>query len=148
MLQDSLVFSKLRYCVFTTQCFVIRKIVRSKHGCRVKRSFLAFEAESSTFSPRFYIQLTVFFLFSRVWINWSSFSIFFYVCFSGDPLQDFTLMRFLDRFVFRNPKKDVKINSKVFNKRNAYRSQGVRALAPDSNEYLSKDIGQIPIDER
>ena len=57
-------------------------------------------------------------------------------------------MRFLDRFVFRNPKKDVKINSKVFNKRNTYRSKGVRALAPDSNEYLSKDIGQIPIDER
>lgn len=24
--------------------------------------------------------------------------------YSGDPLQDFTLMRFLDRFVFRNPK--------------------------------------------
>jgi ribosome biogenesis protein MAK21 len=25
--------------------------------------------------------------------------------YSGDPLQDFTLIRFLDRFVFRNPKK-------------------------------------------
>lgn len=24
--------------------------------------------------------------------------------YSGDPLQDFTLARFLDRFVFRNPK--------------------------------------------
>lgn len=24
--------------------------------------------------------------------------------YSGDPLQDFTLIRFLDRFVFRNPK--------------------------------------------
>jgi len=24
--------------------------------------------------------------------------------YSGDPLQDFTLSRFLDRFVFRNPK--------------------------------------------
>ena len=127
--------------LFTTQCFEIRKIVLSK--CRVKRSFLAFEAESSTFFHRLYSPQ-----WCRVWINWSSFSIFFYVCFSGDPLQDFTLMRFLDRFVFRNPKKDVKINSKVFNKRNAYRSQGVRALAPDSNEYLSKDIGQIPIDER
>merc|ERR1712141_507975 len=68
--------------------------------------------------------------------------------YTGDPLQDFTLMRFLDRFVFRNPKKDVKINSKVFNKRNTWGSKGVRALAPDSNEYLSKDIGQIPIDER
>lgn len=25
--------------------------------------------------------------------------------YDGDPLQDFTLIRFLDRFVFRNPKK-------------------------------------------
>uniref|UniRef100_A0A8C5SD29 CCAAT/enhancer-binding protein zeta n=1 Tax=Laticauda laticaudata TaxID=8630 RepID=A0A8C5SD29_LATLA len=27
-----------------------------------------------------------------------------YIEYSGDPLQDFTLMRFLDRFVYRNPK--------------------------------------------
>lgn len=26
------------------------------------------------------------------------------ITYTGDPLQDFTLMRFLDRFVFRNPK--------------------------------------------
>ena len=25
--------------------------------------------------------------------------------YSGDPLQDFTLIRFLDRFVYKNPKK-------------------------------------------
>lgn len=25
--------------------------------------------------------------------------------YSGDPLHDFTLIRFLDRFVYRNPKK-------------------------------------------
>ena len=28
---------------------------------------------------------------------------------SGDPLQDFTLIRFLDRFVYRNPKKKGKL---------------------------------------
>jgi ribosome biogenesis protein MAK21 len=27
------------------------------------------------------------------------------VDYSGDPLQDFTLIRFLDRYVFKNPKK-------------------------------------------
>lgn len=27
------------------------------------------------------------------------------VRYKGDPLQDFTLIRFLDRFVFKNPKK-------------------------------------------
>ena len=43
----------------------------------------------------------------------------------------FSFFRFLDRFVFRNPKKDIKVNSKVFNKRNVYKSKGIRALAPD-----------------
>lgn len=36
----------------------------------------------------------------------------------GDPLQDFTLIRFLDRFVFRNPKqvsaKEIKGSSQRF----------------------------------
>ena len=27
------------------------------------------------------------------------------ISYPGDPLQDFTLIRFLDRFVYRNPKK-------------------------------------------
>lgn len=27
--------------------------------------------------------------------------------YSGDPLEDFTLVRFLDRFAYRNPKKSV-----------------------------------------
>ncbi|XP_065175034.1 CCAAT/enhancer-binding protein zeta-like [Sycon ciliatum] len=30
------------------------------------------------------------------------------ITYKGDPLQDFTLVRFLDRFVFRNPKKRVR----------------------------------------
>ena len=66
--------------------------------------------------------------------------------YNGDPLQDFTTMRFLDRFVFRNPKKtDLKSGSSVFNKRNQYRAKGIKSLAPDSKEYLSKDLEQIPI---
>lgn len=70
--------------------------------------------------------------------------------YAGDPLQDFTLMRFLDRFVFRNPKKEVKAGSgnTLFNKRKQYKAQGIKGLAPDSNEYLSKDLDQIPIEER
>merc|ERR1719414_1017827 len=69
--------------------------------------------------------------------------------YNGDPLQDFTTMRFLDRFVFRNPKKtDLTKGTSVFNKRNQYRPKGIKSLAPDSKEYLSKDLEQIPIDER
>jgi ribosome biogenesis protein MAK21 len=29
------------------------------------------------------------------------------IAYSGDPLEDFNLMRFLDRFVYKNPKKAV-----------------------------------------
>ncbi|OXB80295.1 UNVERIFIED_CONTAM: hypothetical protein H355_013693 [Colinus virginianus] len=47
--------------------------------------------------------------------------------YSGDPLQDFTLMRFLDRFVYRNPKLHKgKVNSK---------------------EFLARDESKIPVDE-
>ena len=56
------------------------------------------------------------------------------VKYSGDPIQDFTIMRFLDRFVFRNPKKDTgdSKSSSIFNKRNQYKAKGVKSLAPDS----------------
>ena len=58
-------------------------------------------------------------------------------------------MRFLDRFVFRNPKKDKDVkSSSIFNKRNQYKPKGIKSLAPDSKEYLSKDYDQIPLDER
>ena len=30
-----------------------------------------------------------------------------YIKYDGDPLKDFTLIRFLDRFVYKNPKKDL-----------------------------------------
>ncbi|RLV98671.1 hypothetical protein DV515_00010535 [Chloebia gouldiae] len=50
-----------------------------------------------------------------------------HIQYSGDPLQDFTLMRFLDRFVYRNPKVSKgKVNSK---------------------EFRAKDESKIPVDE-
>ena len=72
------------------------------------------------------------------------------VSYTGDPLQDFTLMRFLDRFVFRNPKKDPGRGrpNTVFSKRNVYRPTGIKNIAPDSKEYLNKDSDQIPVDEK
>ena len=56
------------------------------------------------------------------------------VKYSGDPIQDFTIMRFLDRFVFRNPKKETgdSKSTSIFNKRNQYKAKGVKSLAPDS----------------
>ena len=66
--------------------------------------------------------------------------------YSGDPLSDFTLMRFLDRFVFRNPKKDPFKNKhqNVFSKRNTYQAPaGVKRLAPDSKEYIDREESQV-----
>jgi len=69
--------------------------------------------------------------------------------YSGDPLGDFTVSRFLDRFVFRNPKKDPGKNkpTTVLGKRNVYRPKGIKAIAPDSKDFINRDIESIPGDE-
>ncbi|KAM9840130.1 CCAAT/enhancer-binding protein zeta isoform 2-T2 [Aulostomus maculatus] len=70
-----------------------------------------------------------------------------FIQYSGDPLQDFTLIRFLDRFVFRNPKQ-----MKGKQNTDAVASQPKHKLpvvSPpvNSEEFLSKDESQIPVDE-
>ena len=68
--------------------------------------------------------------------------------YTGDPLSDFTLMRFLDRFVFRNPKKDPFKNkpNTLFAKRNTYQAPaGVKRMAPDSREYVDRDESQVDL---
>ncbi|KAJ4441036.1 hypothetical protein ANN_10885, partial [Periplaneta americana] len=70
--------------------------------------------------------------------------------YSGDPLQDFTLNRFLDRFVFKNPKKKLKEeaskNSK-FSRKKMYVPSGIRSLPVDSASYLNESEARIPVDE-
>jgi len=69
--------------------------------------------------------------------------------YGGDPLNDFTVAKFLDRFVFRNPKKDPAKNkpSTIHGKRNIYRPTGIKALAPDSKEFLVRGEETVPGDE-
>ena len=69
--------------------------------------------------------------------------------YTGDPLSDFTLPRFLDRFVFRNPKKNPEKNkpSTILGKRNIYKPAGIKAIAPDSKEFLNRDASNVPTDE-
>lgn len=69
--------------------------------------------------------------------------------YSGDPLSDFTLSRFLDRFVFRNPKKNPEKNkpTTVLGKRNIYKPSGIKAVAPDSKDFLNRDVENVPTDE-
>merc|ERR1712106_424801 len=69
--------------------------------------------------------------------------------YTGDPLSDFTLARFLDRFVFRNPKKNPEKNkpTTVLGKRNIYRPSGIKAVAPDSKDFRNRDAENVPEDE-
>ena len=71
------------------------------------------------------------------------------VQYPGDPLQDFTMMHFLDRFVFRNPKKDPNKGKPqtVLGKRKTYTPVGIKSMAPDSKDYANKEESSIPPDE-
>ncbi|XP_039254152.2 CCAAT/enhancer-binding protein zeta-like [Styela clava] len=63
--------------------------------------------------------------------------------YSGDPLQDFTLMRFLDKFVYRNPKarqdKEIGANAgeSLFRKRKRTMAE-TQAVAANTPEFLAK----------
>ncbi|KAM8931259.1 CCAAT/enhancer-binding protein zeta isoform 2-T2 [Lycaon pictus] len=73
-----------------------------------------------------------------------------YIQYSGDPLQDFTLMRFLDRFVYRNPKPHKgkeNTDSVVMQPKRKNFMKDIRSLAVNSKEFLAKEESQIPVDE-
>ncbi|GBP29176.1 hypothetical protein EVAR_17714_1 [Eumeta japonica] len=80
--------------------------------------------------------------------------------YSGDPLIDFSGVRFLDRFVFKNPKKradvpdtedglkKVKGSHPKFAMRKNYTAKGLRSLPVNSASYLNENATRIPVDEK
>uniref|UniRef100_A0A1A7WGZ9 CCAAT/enhancer-binding protein zeta n=1 Tax=Iconisemion striatum TaxID=60296 RepID=A0A1A7WGZ9_9TELE len=67
--------------------------------------------------------------------------------YSGDPLQDFTLIRFLDRFVFRNPKQlKGKQNSDCAVLRPKFRFPP-GSVPVNCADFLSKEESQVPVDQ-
>ncbi|XP_067273512.1 CCAAT/enhancer-binding protein zeta [Pseudorasbora parva] len=73
-----------------------------------------------------------------------------FILYTGDPLQDFTLIRFLDRFVFRNPKQmKGKQNTDATLMQPKYRRalSNIKSLPVNCDEYLAKEESQIPVDE-
>ncbi|NXJ83467.1 CEBPZ protein, partial [Trogon melanurus] len=73
-----------------------------------------------------------------------------HIQYSGDPLQDFTLMRFLDRFVYRNPKLHKgkeNTSSVVMQPKKKQFMKDMRNLAVNSKEFCAKDESKIPVDE-
>ncbi|NXW91263.1 CEBPZ protein, partial [Alopecoenas beccarii] len=73
-----------------------------------------------------------------------------HIQYSGDPLQDFTLMRFLDRFVYRNPKHHKgkeNTSSVVMQPKKKQFMKDTQNLAVNSKEFRAKDESKIPVDE-
>ncbi|RVE53804.1 hypothetical protein evm_001466 [Chilo suppressalis] len=78
--------------------------------------------------------------------------------YSGDPLKDFAGIRFLDRFVFKNPKrreldgeegvKKVKGSHPKFAVRKNYVAKGLKSIPINSSTYLNEDSKRIPVDEK
>ncbi|CAF4515606.1 unnamed protein product, partial [Rotaria sp. Silwood2] len=73
--------------------------------------------------------------------------------YNGNPLVDFNSMRFFDRFIYKNPKKQITKHELLRKKsRHAagrlYLPKGVKAVAVDSNEYTRLNPAHIPVDER
>ncbi|XP_042899451.1 CCAAT/enhancer-binding protein zeta [Parasteatoda tepidariorum] len=72
--------------------------------------------------------------------------------YGGDPLLDFTNARFLDRFVYRNPKKiseslEMNPTTRVFGSRK-FKASASKQLHVTSNEYLQQKSVKIPEDEK
>ncbi|TKR87321.1 hypothetical protein L596_011735 [Steinernema carpocapsae] len=75
------------------------------------------------------------------------------VVYKGDPFHDFSMLRFLERFVFKNPKTKKEDETKPKRKElgiqyKKYEPSGIRGLAITSEEFLSKKRQQIPVDEQ
>ncbi|XP_035851283.1 CCAAT/enhancer-binding protein zeta isoform X2 [Sander lucioperca] len=66
--------------------------------------------------------------------------------YSGDPLQDFTLIRFLDRFVFRNPKQ-LKGKQNTDSAALTPKHSSLISIPVNCEEFLSKEESQVAVDE-
>ena len=67
--------------------------------------------------------------------------------------MDFTLIHFLDRFVYKNPKKNKHADQKggkksVFEAEKSIHRSTVKNLAVNSKEYLKLDPSSIPAEEK
>lgn len=77
------------------------------------------------------------------------------IYYDGNPLADFTLLHFLDRFSFKNPKKPrpgqgeetEELFRSVGTSRKHYVPKGLKGMSVVSEEYLRHEEKQIPLDE-
>ncbi|KAK3862223.1 hypothetical protein Pcinc_031899 [Petrolisthes cinctipes] len=73
-----------------------------------------------------------------------------YLEYSGDPLLDYTLMKFLDKFVYRNPKQNVNqddtAGGHVFGSKEQYSTKGIRNLVVNSSSFAELEPTAVPAD--
>lgn len=67
------------------------------------------------------------------------------VTYDGDPFNDFTRIKFLDKFVFKNPKKGVKASNKKFYMRNQVQLNQPQVY---SSEFRGQKESKVNADER
>ncbi|CAL8099727.1 unnamed protein product [Orchesella dallaii] len=67
-----------------------------------------------------------------------------HIVYQGNPLKDFTITRFLERFVYKNPKKP-KVTPGVPRQ---YQPKGLRNIPVNSNDYLRNEESKIPEEEK
>jgi ribosome biogenesis protein MAK21 len=67
-------------------------------------------------------------------------------------MEDFTLIHFLDRFVYKNPKKsknkDKPIKKSIFEPVKSIYSSSIKNLPVNSKDYLNLDPKSIPEEEK
>ena len=71
------------------------------------------------------------------------------IVYPGDPLMDFTLIKFLERFSFKNPKKAKELGEvSVFARKRIYKPTGIKTIKPGSEEYMTRYADNMPEDEK
>lgn len=62
------------------------------------------------------------------------------VSYDGDPFNDFTRIKFLDKFVFKNPKKDVTASNKKFYSKNKLKSNVPQVYSSDFKDQKANKV--------
>ncbi|XP_029655506.1 CCAAT/enhancer-binding protein zeta-like, partial [Octopus sinensis] len=67
------------------------------------------------------------------------------ISYQGHPLQDFSSIRFLDRFVFKKPQEEGRV---IMSQKKIRHCVGIRALPVNSVQFINSHQSSIPLDER
>lgn len=67
------------------------------------------------------------------------------IVYHGNPLDDMTMIRFLDRFVYKNPKKLESSHKSALERKS--RSRKLQEIPVNSDIFLHKDVESVATDD-